>query len=176
MRAAAAQTMRPDVSVTRFHPLVLIGVPLLAIFFQAFLPIKFGFISRFDLPLLATIFFAVSRRSQVQGLLTGAVIGLVQDSLMPMGLPIGLFGLSKTVVGYAASSLSAKIDSESPGSRLLLTFGFFLLHQFIYFSVARGMVRLDLQWQWQHELIDGVINAVAAVPLFMMLDKLKQRG
>jgi rod shape-determining protein MreD len=176
MRAAAAQTMRPDVSVTRFHPAALVGIPLLAIFLQAFLPIKFSFMRHFDLPLLATIFFAMSRRSQVQGLLTGATIGLVQDSLSPDGLPIGLYGLSKTMVGYVASSLSAKIDSESPGSRLLLTFGFFLMHQFIYFSVARGMVQLDTRWQWQLELLNGALNAVLAVPLFMLLDKLKRRG
>jgi|SRR5437588_5560967 len=176
MRAAAAQTMRSDASVSRFHPAALIGIPLLAVFLQAFLPVKFHFVSRFDLPLLATIFFAVSRRSQVQGLMTGALIGLLQDSLTT-GIPLGLYSLSKTVVGYAASSLSVKIDSESPGSRLLLTFGFFLLHQVVYFSVARGMVRLDhLQWQWQHELIGAVLNAVLAVPLFMALDRLKQRG
>ena len=176
MKAAVAQTMRPDVSVTRFHPAVLAGIPLLAIFLQAFLPIKFPFVSRLDLPLLATIFFAVSRRSQVQGLMTGAVIGLVQDSFTS-GLPIGVYGLAKTMVGYCASSLSVKIDSESPGSRFLLTFGFFLMHQSIYFAVARGMVRLDyLHWQWQHELIGAVVNAAVAVPLVMALDRLKRRG
>ena len=174
MRAVMAQSLRTDVSVNRFHPAALVGVPLLALFLQAFVPLKLHFVSRFDLPLLATIFFAVSRRNQVQGLMTGAAIGLLQDSLT--GLPIGLYGLAKTVVGYVASSLSVKIDSENPGSRFLITFGFFMLHQLVYFTVARGMVRLDLQWQWQHELLGAVLNALVAVPIFMMLDRLKQRS
>src|SRR5215467_11722236 len=106
MRVALAQTLRTDVSVYRFHPAAVIGVPLLALFVQWFLPFKLHFMTWLDLPLLVTIFFAVSRREQVQGLITGAVIGLLQDSLT--NFPLGIYGLAKTLVGFFASSLSVK--------------------------------------------------------------------
>src|SRR5690348_17820066 len=131
------------------------------------------FFSLFDLPLLVTIFFAVARRSQVSGMLTGALIGLVQDSLSHQH--IGLYGIAKTVVGYGASSLGVKIDVENIGARFLGSASFYLVHQCIYFVVARGMVQLRLQWSWPHELLAAVINAFVAVFLFAALDRLKQR-
>jgi len=126
-----------------------------------------------DLPLLIVIFFAVARRSQVSGLLTGAIIGLLQDSLTHQ--PIGLYGISKTVVGYCASSLGVKIDVENIGAQFLGTAFFYLVHQIIYLVVARGMVRLSLQWSWSHEVVAALLNALIAVFMFAGLDRLKQR-
>ena len=75
-------TSNEQVEVYRFSIPVTIGVPLLALFVQAFLPLRFPrFAVYFDLPLLVTIFFAMARRSPVAGLFTGAVIGLAQDML-----------------------------------------------------------------------------------------------
>lgn len=174
MRAAVAQTMRPDEAVYRFPGGVTVGVPLLAIFIRAFLPIKFHFVAWFELPLLVTIYFAMARRNAVSGLMTGALIGLVQDSMT--NLPIGVSGLANTIVGYGASSLSVKIDTENPGSRALITFGFYLLFQFLFMTIANGMARLDVQWQWRHELLKGAVNAVVAVVLFAFLDKFRQKA
>jgi rod shape-determining protein MreD len=130
-------TSNDQIEVYRFNLPVAILVPLFAVFLQAFLPIRFPFFAIFDLPLLVTIFFAVARRSQVSGLITGALIGLLQDSLSHQ--PIGLYGISKTVVGYGASSLGVKLDVENAGTRLLMTFIFCVIHQFVYLVVARGM-------------------------------------
>ena len=149
-------------------------VPLAAIFLQAFLPLRLPFFSLFDLPLLITIFFAVARRSQVAGMLTGALIGLAQDSLTHG--PIGILGIAKTVVGYGASSLGAKLDVENAGARFLVTLVFYIVHQVVYFTVARGLVQLALAWSWPRELGAALANAVLAVALFMVLDKLKRRA
>jgi rod shape-determining protein MreD len=165
---------RPDrIEVYRFNPVVTVAVVVMALILQAFLPVKLVFFRVFDLPLIVTIFFAVARRSQVTGCLTGAVIGLLQDSLAHQ--PLGVFGIAKTVVGYAASSLGAKIDVENPGSRLLMTIGFYLVHSAIYLLIARGLVGLDRQWMWGHELRNAVANAVLAVVVFALLDKVKQQ-
>lgn len=161
------------IEVFRFNPVVTVLVVLFALILQAFLPVKLHFFNAFDLPLLVTIFFAVARRSQVSGCLTGAVIGLLQDSLSHQ--PLGVFGISKSVIGYGASSLGAKIDVENPGSRLLMTFGFYLVHDAIYMVIARGLVGLDRQWLWGHELRNAVANAVLAVVVFAVLDKFKQQ-
>jgi rod shape-determining protein MreD len=150
---------------------VTVGVPLVALFLQAFLPRRI--FSIFDLPLLVTIFFAMARRNPVSGLFTGAAIGLAQDMLGPY--PIGIYGIAKTVVGYGASSLGAKLDVENAGARLLVTLGFYLVHQAVFFTVARGMVNLTLNWSWKHGILAGLANGVVGMVLYFVLDKFKHR-
>ena len=164
-------TSGEQIEVYRFSIPVTVGVPLLALFLQAFLPRRI--FSIFDLPLLVTIFFAMARRNPISGLFTGAAIGLAQDMLGPY--PIGIYGIAKTVVGYGASSLGAKLDVENAGARLLVTLGFYLLHQAVYFTVARGMVNLTLNWSWSRGILAGLANAVVGVGLYFVLDKFKQR-
>jgi rod shape-determining protein MreD len=171
---AVSYTSREQIEVYRFSWPVAIAVPLLAIFLQAFIPLRLSFFSIFDLPLLVVIFFAMARRSQVAGLLTGAVIGILQDSLTHH--PLGVYGIAKTVVGYGASSLGVKLDVESVGTRLLVTTGFYVVHQVIYFTIARALVGLDLHWSWSRELWSAVANAVLGVVLFTLMDRLKQRA
>jgi rod shape-determining protein MreD len=166
-------TSGEQVEVYRFNLPITIGVPLVALFLQAFVPRHFHFFTIFDLPLLVTIFFAMARRNPVSGLLTGGIIGLLQDSLT--SLPIGVYGIAKTVVGFGASSLGVKLDVENAGARLLVTIGFYVVHEIVYFMVARGMVGLTLQWSWPHELWSALANALLGVLLFAMLDRFKQR-
>ena len=171
---AVTYTSREQIEVYRFSAPIAIIVPLVAIFLQAFLPLRFPFFSIFDLPLLVVIFFAMARRSQVAGLLTGAAIGLLQDSLTHQ--PIGLYGIAKTFVGYGASSLGVKLDVESVGTRLIVVTVFYVIHEILYFSIARGMVRMVAHWSWSHELESAIANAILGVFLFAMLDRLKERA
>jgi rod shape-determining protein MreD len=166
-------TSEEQIEVYRFSIPVTVGVPLLALFLQAFLPRRFPSFSYLDLPLLVTIFFGMARRNPISGLLTGAAIGLVQDMLGPY--PIGIYGIAKTVVGYLASSLGVKLDVENAGTRMLVTLGFYLIHAAVYFGVARYMVNLTLNWSWSRGLLAGLANAVVGVALYFLLDKLKQR-
>jgi rod shape-determining protein MreD len=167
-------TSSEQIEVYRFSVPVAIAIPLAALVLQAFLPTWFPFFSNLDLPLLVVIYFAVARRSQVTGLLMGGVIGILQDSLTHQ--PIGIYGIAKTVVGYGASSLGVKLDVENAGSRFLVTLFFYVVHELLYFTVARGLVGLTLRWSWMHELSAGLANAILAVPLFMLLDRFKQRA
>ena len=165
---------REKIEVYRFSLPATLLLPLLALFLQAFVAVKFPLFESFDLPLLVTIFFAVARRSPVSGLLTGAVIGLLQDALTHH--PIGIYGIAKTVVGYAASSIGARIDVENPGSRLLLVFAFYLVHWGAYFVVARGLVGQQLAPLWGHNLLLAIANGLLALVLFAVLDRFKQRA
>ncbi|MCI0353272.1 MAG: rod shape-determining protein MreD [Acidobacteriales bacterium] len=167
-------TSREEIEVYRFRPLFIIVVSLAAIFLQAFLPVRLNFLRIFDLPLLVTIFFAVARRNPVSGLLTGCFIGLVQDALTAK--MIGLYGIAKTIVGYAASSLGVKIDVENPGSRLILTFVFYLLHRVVYLMVQSGLVQEEVSGQWLHHLGAAFANGLLAIVLFAVLDRFKQRA
>ena len=166
-------TSREEVEVYRFTPAATIVIPLVALFLQAFLPLHLHFMIIFDLPLLVTVFFAVARRSPVSGLLTGAIIGILQDSLTHQ--PLGVYGIAKTVVGYGASSLGVKLDVENSGSRVLVTFGFYILHELVYFTVSRGLVGQAAGWRWGHILVSALANAALAVPVFSLLDRFKQR-
>lgn len=167
-------TSGEQVEVYRFSIPVTIGVPLLALFLQAFIPLRFPrFAVYFDLPLLITIFFAISRRNPISGLFTGAAIGLAQDMLGHN--PIGIYGIAKTIVGYGASSLGVKLDVENAGARFLVTLGFYLVHSAVYFTVARGMVNMTQHWSWLNGILAGLANAFLGVLLYFLLDKVKQR-
>jgi rod shape-determining protein MreD len=166
-------TSGEQVEVYRFNWLITLGVPATALFLQAWLPQQFPFFAMLDLPLLVTIFFGISRRNPISGLLTGGAIGIFQDALTHLHL--GINGIAKTVVGYGASSLGVKIDVENAGARLLVIFVFCVLNKIVYFMVARGLVNLDVQWSWPHELWASLVNALVGVFLFFALDRFKQR-
>ncbi len=167
-------TSGEQVEVYRFSIPVTIGVPLLALFLQAFIPLRFPrFAVYLDLPLLITIFFAMARRNAISGLLTGAVIGLAQDMLGHN--PIGIYGIAKTVVGYGASSLGVKLDVENAGARFLVTIGFYLLHSAVYFTVARDMVNMTQHWSWLYGSLAALANGSVGTVLYFVLDKFKQR-
>ena len=173
MNSVMVSTSREEIEVHRFSLLVSVGVPLAALFVQAYFPLKIKFIAVFDLPLLVAIFFAVARRRPVLGTLTGAVIGTLQDALTHH--PIGLFGISKTIIGYVASSIGVKLDVENPGSRFLMTFGFYFVHQLVYAAIDVGLVGVREPWAWGHMLLAAFSNGLLAVVLFAGLDRLRQR-
>jgi rod shape-determining protein MreD len=171
---ARAGVSREGIEVHRFNPVAVVFTCILAVLLQASIPLRLRWFGMFDLPLLVAIFFSVARRNPMFGTLLGCVLGVAQDGLTY--LPIGLFGIAKTVVGYAASSIGVKVDVENPGSRLLMTFGFYLLHRGIYQWVGAGMARVPgLEFHWGHELGAALANSLLAVVLFAALDKLKVR-
>jgi rod shape-determining protein MreD len=172
MNGSVSLTSREEIEVHRFSWPVSIGIPVLAIFLQVFLNIRF--LTVLDLPLLVTIFFAVARRRPVPGMITGALIGTLQDAWT--GHPIGLFGIAKTIVGYLGSSLGVKVDVENPGSRFLMTFAFVLIHRFVYMVISLQLVGGSESWLWGHTLLSALVNGLAAVVLFSLMDRLKLRN
>jgi rod shape-determining protein MreD len=172
MNASVSLTSREEIEVHRFSWPVSIGIPVLAIFLQVFLRIRLFTI--LDLPLLVTIFFAVARRRPIPGMITGALIGTLQDAWT--GHPIGLYGIAKTIVGYLGSSIGVKLDVENPGSRFLMTFAFVLIHRFVYMAISLELVGGSEAWMWSHTLLSALVNGLAAVVLFILLDKLKLRN
>jgi rod shape-determining protein MreD len=147
---AITYTSGEQVEVYRFSIPATMLIPLIAVFLQAWLPLRFPFFNIFDLPLLVVIGFATARRNPLAGLVTGGLIGILQDALTHQ--PIGLYGISKTVVGFGASSLGIKLDVENAGARFLLTIFFYVVHEIVYFMIARGLVGLHMAWSWPHEL------------------------
>ena len=157
----------------RFHPLVLILVPLLAIFFQVYLPLRFPSVEILNLPVLIVIYFAVSRRSPVGGTLLGLIIGIIQDAVTH--LPLGINGIIDCILGYLAASIGLRIDVDNPGTRLIMNFTFILLASILHVLILRRLLGMHEQWFWLHEAVRAVVNALIGVVLFALLDRLRQR-
>jgi len=158
--------------VSRFPAWVVLMVPLAAILFQVYVPLFFEFLSFLQMPLLVVVYFALMRRSQVSGLLVGALVGLAQDSLSKN--PLGMLGIVNTLVGYFAASVGLRLDVDHPLIRLLLTFFFFLFHQLFYWVMVRALLGQQLAFDVQKTLVLGLLNAVVGVSLFHFLDKLRK--
>lgn len=171
--AIRSYTSRRELEEHSFHPAVTLLVPLAAILLQAILPKPLPRLAILDLPLIVTIFFAVSRRSPIAGALTGATIGLLQDALTNQ--PIGVNGIAKTIVGYVAASIGLKVDVEAVATRIFMNFAFSLLNSALLYFINRRLLGLpDFHLLWLHELTRALINTAIAVPLFMLLDHAKR--
>ena len=151
---------------------MLIVVPLAAVLFQIYVPLFFGFLGFLEMPLLVVMYFALMRRSQIGGLLLGAVVGLAQDSLSKN--PLGMFGIVNTLVGYFAASVGMRLDVEQGVIRLLLSFFFYLFHQMMYWVLERALLGQPQPFEIQRKLLMALLNAVVGVSLFHFLDKLRE--
>lgn len=164
---------RHEVEAQPYPLIVFILAPLLALGLQSVVSLHFQRFDILDLPLLVTIYFAITRRNPVTGTIAGAIIGIAQDALTRQ--PLGIFGICKSIIGYLAASLGVRIDTESHVTRALLTFGFVFLHSGMYWLLVRRLLAQPYAWGWIHELIRALLNAVIGVILFALLDLAKEK-
>jgi rod shape-determining protein MreD len=172
--ATRSYTSRRELDEHTFHPAVALLVPIAFIVLQALLPKPFPRLAILDLPLIATIFFAVSRRSPIAGTFTGAAIGLLQDALTNQ--PIGVNGMAKALIGYSAASIGFKVDVDSVTTRAVMSFSFFLLQSVLLYLIQRHLLDMHgFRVLWLHELVRAAVNTVVAIPIFLLLDRTKIR-
>jgi len=170
--AIRSYTSRREIDEHTFHPAVSLLVPVAFIILQALLPRPFPRLAILDLPLIATIFFAVSRRSPIAGTLTGAAIGLLQDALTNQY--IGINGISKALIGYAAASIGFRVDVDNISTRVLMSFVFCLLQSGLLYLIEKHLLGMPgVRMMWLHELLRAVVNTMVAIPLFFLLDRTK---
>jgi rod shape-determining protein MreD len=167
-RAQAEQ----HIEVHKFYGGATLGVTFLALVVQAFLNKFGGWASSLELPLLITIYFALSRRNPSTGLLLGAGIGILQDAVSHM--PIGFYGLAKTLVGYGASSIGGRMDTEHPVSRFFTVVVFFHFHGIVLTLLDRLLLARSAPYFSWKLLVASVVNAGVAVLLFAALDRLRK--
>ena len=168
------RSMESHIEVHKFRTGAVVSAMVLALMVQAFVPVYFPKFAILDLPLLITIYFGLSRRNPSTGLLLGMVIGLFQDSLSGPTVPIGLYGIAKTVIGYLASSIGARLDTEHPAARFALTILFFGLHQGIIVLTRRILLAQPEAWFTMSLGIAALVNAIVGVFLFLLLDRLRK--
>jgi rod shape-determining protein MreD len=133
--------------VSRFNVWVTILVPLLALLFQIYVPLFFRFLNFLEMPLLA------------------------QDSWSKN--PLGMFGITKTLVGYFAASIGMKLDVDNVLMRFILAFFFYVFHQAFYWVMERALLSQQSPFDLTGWLGLGVLNALVGAALFHFLDKLR---
>lgn len=168
-----AHSSRREMEQHSFHPIVFVLVPLVAIFLQVYLPLRFPHIAILDLPVLVVIYFAVSRRGPIAGTTIGLIVGLIQDAMTH--LPLGINGIIDCIIGYLAASIGIRVDVDSAGTRLLMNFFFILLAGVLHVLILRRLLGMHEGWFWTHELIRAAVNALIGVILFALLDRMRLR-
>jgi rod shape-determining protein MreD len=162
------------IEVHKFYPGAVFLAAVVALVFQATGPVYFPKLSILDLPMLVTIYFGLSRRNPSTGLLLGMVIGLAQDALSGPTVPLGFYGIAKTVIGYLASSIGARLDTEHPAARFALIFSFFVVHQGIMALIRRLLQSEPEVWFNLHLVIAAAVNAFLGTVLFLALDRMRR--
>ncbi len=172
MSVLTADTRR-DLEIHRYPVLIYALTPLVALLLQAWLPRVVGRFAWFDLPLVITVYFALGRRSPIQGTIMGCILGLFEDALTHNA--IGINGVAKTVAGFLAASVGVRIDVENRIIRVGLIFLLSLLSSALYIFVNRFLLGLTLDFNWLSELLKALGNSLIALVMFPLLDRFQLR-
>ena len=167
-------TGETHIEVHKFLPGALVAVTVAALVLQASFPVYVPRLALLDLPLLVTVYFGLSRRNPSTGLLLGMAIGLSQDALSGPTVPLGYYGIAKTIVGYLASSIGSRLDTEHPAARFLLIFAFFVVQQSLLVLIRRVLLAQPEAWFNVHLAVAAAVNAFLGTLLFLGLDRLRR--
>ena len=159
---------RRDLGIRSYPLLVYALAPLAALVLQAWLPRVMHGYAWFDLPLVVIVYFALARRDPIQGTMMGAGMGIFEDALTNHA--IGANGIAKTVAGFLAGSVGARIDVDNFIIRMMMTFLLSLLSGVMYVIIFRVLLGLNMEWRGLEELMKAVGSSLAAMVLFPLLD------
>ncbi len=127
-----------------------------------------------DLVLVVTIYFAVSRGRQT-GTGLGFLMGIFQDALS--GLPLGMNGLSKGLIGFILGDIRQKLASRSVVAHV--SFGFMAtLLDGLLFVIVQALIlpEVPLPADFFRTLLKiTALNAILAPAVLMLLFALEER-
>jgi len=158
---------------SRFQVAGLVVLTLIAVISKFYLPRLIPSAVWLEVPLLLTNYFGLMRPDPVPALLFGAFVGISEDSLSPANIPIGMYGITKTLVGYFAASVSQRFNVGTGVIRLILCFFFFVFHAFFYWVMRRALLDQPVPFDTQQTLLHGAFNVAVALPLYLILDRMK---
>jgi len=163
---------RAGAPAMRLHAGVVVGAAAVALMFQVALPAYLPFADLLDFPLVVLVYLALLQKGPLAGMGLGLAIGLAQDGLTHG--PIGVFGIIKSVVGYASSSVSSVMEVDYGGARSILTAFFFLIHQVLFWVVKGPLLGSEVVFDVPRTLILATVHAGLALLLFRSLDPLRR--
>jgi rod shape-determining protein MreD len=160
------------IEVHKYRAGSIVGAAVVALFLQGFLPRYIPHAELLELPLLVTIYFSMGRRNAGAGLLLGACLGLVQDAVSH--LPLGVYGIALTAVGYLATWIGYRIDSDLTLSRFAVTFLLYGLERFVVALIRRFLLEQPGPFFGPYWLVGALLTAALAVVLYPQLDRLRK--
>ncbi|MCZ2156030.1 MAG: rod shape-determining protein MreD [Bryobacterales bacterium] len=158
--------------MVRFPWWVLLLASLLAVLFQVYVPVTFRFLNFLEMPLLMAVYFPLMWRRQIPGTLFGCILGLFQDTLSHH--PIGMFGISKTLVGYFTATVGMRFEVDHWAVRFLLVLFFFVFHRVFYWVLSNSVLQIPLELDPSRMIISGLLNAVVGIFLFNIIDRTRE--
>lgn len=173
-RLISGDSLRPPrrTASTKIKPWTAIVICAGALTLQSFLPALTPLANHLDLPLLAVVYLALARRSPPLGMAIGTLVGLAQDGLTHG--PLGLFGILKTVVGFAAGSLGVYIEIQYPGARGVLAAVFYLGQRILRWTLEEALLDGSTGFDPASTLILAAIHAGLALMIYRAFDRFLQ--
>ena len=112
--------------------LKIVSITIVAVFVQLLLTKHLEYFYLLDIPLIAVVYFG-TYKNRTESCIIGGIIGLIQDSIS--GLPLGMNGFSKTLLGYVSAAASRRLVLERFGM---------LLGLMLVISLADSTIKLVL--------------------------------
>jgi rod shape-determining protein MreD len=160
-----------EVEVFRIHYATLLVSILVALLLQTVLPLVIPVAGLMDFPLVVTVYFTLVRQNQIFGIVLGTGLGLMQDALSHGYL--GMFGMSKALVGYLAASAAMRFNFESLLARSVVTAALILIHNLCMTGLQHSLLDSPPPFL-PLELASAIlVNVALSLILFPMLDRFR---
>jgi rod shape-determining protein MreD len=160
-----------EVEVFRIHYTTLLVSILAALLLQTVLPLMIPVAGLMDFPLLVTVYFTLVRQNKIFGIVLGTGLGLMQDALSHGYL--GMFGMSKALVGYLAASAAMRFNFESLLARSVVTAALILIHNLCMAGLQHALLDSPPPFL-PLELASAIlVNVALSLILFPVLDRFR---
>ena len=123
-----------------------------------------------DLALIFTLYIAWNSNS-VRGAGAGMLFGLVQDAVM--GTSLGINGISKTLIGFAAASTKKWAAPEGGLARALFLAALAVLDNFMVYGLLALLNQELRRGFWADLAAEAAATALAGAVIFQIYDRVK---
>jgi rod shape-determining protein MreD len=124
-----------------------------------------------DFPLLVTVYFTLVRQSKIFGIALGTGLGLVQDALSH-GY-VGMFGMTKALVGYLAAYAAVRFNLESLLNRSVVTASLVLLHNLCMAGLQHALLDSPPAFVALDLASAVLVNVALSLIVFPLLDRVR---
>jgi rod shape-determining protein MreD len=122
-----------------------------------------------DLVLIVVVYVALTT-GPVTGMVAGSVAGLAQDALSSGTLGIG--GLAKTIVGFAAGVIGQQFIVTAAFPRFVMFVGATIAHAAVFMGLYVLLGLRDFPTPWVAVGSQSIANAVVGVVAFTIIEAL----
>jgi len=146
---------------------------IVSVLVQSKLPLWVAQASWLDLPLLVTIYFGLSYRDSIRGMSIGVIAGLLHDTLSHG--PIGMNGMTKTLIGFFASSVSGRIEVDHAVIRVTALVLFSVVNLGLFAALEKLFFASRFSWAHYHFVFTPLLNVAVGFPVFLLGDRLRKK-